>query len=158
MKCFTHSEVDSVGQCSHCHRGVCPVCARAVSGATFCPACYEAGLRQEIGRARQRVTGVWLFTGIITGLAVLISISEQAGSSTILIAPITFAASWSLFWGWSPVWNGFRRALGGLGCFFAPWLLVLIVGTILVGISILVGLFTGIQKYQEARQIAANGG
>jgi hypothetical protein len=77
-----------------------------------------------------------------------------------LYIPLAFAASWCLFWGWSPVWNGFRRTFAGWGC-FGTWLFLLIVtvliAEILVSIAMVVGVFTGIKRYNEARRIVANG-
>lgn len=162
MKCFSHPQADAVAQCSQCQKGTCSACAHDVSGATLCSPCLETGLRTEIAQAKRNTTGVWVFTGAITAIAaisVLGSISH-GGAGAILFIPLVFAASWCLFWGWSPVWNGFRRTFAGWGC-FGTWMFLLIVAVliseILVGISILVGAFTGIQKYNEARRIIANG-
>ncbi len=162
MKCFTHPQADAVAQCSQCQKGACSVCAHDIGGATMCPSCYHSILGQEVARAQRSIVGVWVFTGIITiigTIAVLGSVS-QTGAGGILLIPLIFAASWSLFWGWSPVWNGFRRAFAGWGC-FGTWTFLLIVtvliAEILVGIAILVGAFTGIQKYSEARRIVASG-
>ena len=85
---------------------------------------------------------------------------SQSGGGTILSIPLAFAGSWCLFWGWSPVWNGFRRTFGGWSI-FGTWLFLLIVtvliSEILVGVAMLVGAFTGIKKYNEAKRTVANG-
>ena len=162
MKCFTHPQADAVAQCSQCHKGICTACAHNVEGATFCSSCFQTGLREEIARAHRSVIGVWVFTGIITAIATIAAIGSisQVGAAAIFYIPLAFAASWCLFWGWSPVWNGFRRVFAGWSC-FGTWLFLLIVtvliAEILVGIAMLVGAFTGIKKYNEAKRMVANG-
>jgi hypothetical protein len=162
MKCFTHPQVDAVAQCSRCQKGTCSACAHDVGGATMCPSCYQSILGAEVARAQRSIVGVWVFTGIITliGIIAVFGSISQSGAGGILLIPLIFAASWSLFWGWSPVWKGFRKASAGWGC-FGTWTFLLIVtaviAEILVGIAILVGAFTGIQKYNEARRIVADG-
>jgi hypothetical protein len=85
---------------------------------------------------------------------------SQSGGAALLAIPLAFAGSWCLYWGWTPVWNGFRNTFAGWGC-FGTWTFLLIVAAvtaeILIIISMLVGAFTGIQKYNEARRIVANG-
>ena len=162
MKCFNHPQADAVAQCSQCQKGACSFCAHNVGEGTLCSSCYGTGLREEVTRAQRSVVGVWVFTGIITVIAAIAAFGSiaQAGAAAILYIPLAFAASWCLFWGWSPVWNGFRRAFAGWGI-FGSWFFLLIVtvfiAEILVGIAMLVGAFTGIQKYNKARRIVANG-
>lgn len=36
MKCYRHPEVDAVGVCSECSRGVCPACEVTVGGKLYC--------------------------------------------------------------------------------------------------------------------------
>jgi len=162
MKCFTHPQADAVAQCSQCHKGICTTCAHDVEGATLCTSCFQTGLREEIAHAHRSVVGVWVFTGVVTAIAVIAAIGSisQVGAAAILYIPLAFAASWCLFWGWSPVWNGFRRTFGGWSI-FGTWLFLLIVtvliSEILVGVAMLVGAFTGIKKYNEAKRTVANG-
>ncbi len=162
MKCFTHPHADAVAQCSQCQKGICSTCAHDVGGATLCSSCCETGLREEIAHAQRSTVGVWIFTGFITVVATIAAFGTiaQTRGGSILYIPLAFAASWCLFWGWSPVWNGFRRTFAGWGC-FGTWMFLLIVAAvlceILVGIAMLVGAFTGIKKYNEARRIVANG-
>jgi uncharacterized membrane protein len=105
---------------------------------------------------------VWIFTGVITIIAAIAAFGSisQAGAAAILSIPLAFATSWCLFWGWSPVWYGFRRIFGGWGC-FGTWFFLLIVAVvlaeILVGIAVIVGAFTGIKRYNDARRLVANG-
>lgn len=162
MKCFTHPQADAVAQCSQCQKGVCSTCAHDLDGNVFCSSCVETGLREEIARARRRVTGVWVFTGIITAIGAIVAFSQvsQAGATAILIIPVIFASAWCLFWGWPPAWNGFRRVSAGWGC-AGSWLFLLIVGylvfSILLTIAFWIGAFTGIQRYNEAKRLVANG-
>ncbi|MDQ2886521.1 MAG: hypothetical protein M3Y39_10575 [Chloroflexota bacterium] len=55
----------------------------------------------------------------------------------------------------------FRKITGGVGCIFGPALLIslitVLVAGILVAIAIPIGAATGIKKYTDARQLAANG-
>ena len=151
MKCFTHPQADAVAQCSQCHKGTCTACAHDVEGATLCSSCLQTGLREEIAHAHRSVVGVWVFTGVVTAIATIAAFGSisQSGAGAILFIPLAFAASWCLFWGWSPVWNGFRRTFAGWGC-FGTWMFLLIVAAvlceILVGIAMLVGAFTGIRN------------
>jgi ribosomal protein L40E len=162
MRCFTHPQADAVAQCSQCQKGICTICAHNVDRATLCSSCYETGLREEIAHAQRSTVTVWVFTGIVTAIAAIAAFGSisQSGAGAILFIPLAFAASWCLFWGWSPVWNGFRTTFAGWGC-FGTWFFLLIItvliAEILVGISMLVGAFTGIKKYNEARRIVANG-
>jgi hypothetical protein len=162
MKCFVHPHNDAVAQCSQCQKGTCPVCACTVAGATLCSSCYRTELNAEIARARRSIVGVWIFTGIITALTALTAFGSlaQSGALSLLLIPLAFAASWCLFWGGSPVWNGFRNAFAGWGC-FGTWYIVLavalLISSILVGIALVVGAFTGIQKYISARRLLATG-
>jgi hypothetical protein len=119
-------------------------------------------LREEISRAQRSAVGVWIFTGVITAIAAIVAFASisQSGAGAILFIPLAFAASWCLFWGWSPVWNGFRNTFAGWGCFGTWFFLVIVtvlIAEILVGIAMLVGAFTGIQKYIAARRTVANG-
>jgi hypothetical protein len=162
MKCFTHPQADAVAQCSQCHKGICTTCAHDVEGATFCTSCFQTGLSGEIAHARRSIVGVWVFTGVVTAVAAIAAFGSiaQSGAGAILYIPVAFALSWCLFWGWSPVWNGFRRTFAGWSI-FGSWLFLLIVVVllfeILVGVALLVGAFTGIQKYNQAKRIVANG-
>lgn len=161
MRCFMHPQAEAVAQCSQCQKGICTLCATNIGGATLCSSCCETGLREEIAHAHRSIVGVWAFSGVITAITAIAALGSIAQAGAILFIPLLFVASWCLFWGWSPVWNGFRRAFDGWGC-AGTWLFMLIVtvliSEILVGIAILVGAFTGIKKYAYARWLVANGG
>ncbi len=162
MKCFTHPQADAVAQCSQCQKGICTNCAHSIGGATLCSSCFATGLSDEIARAKRSTVGVWVFTGIVTAIGAISAFGaiSQSGGASILFIPLVFAASWCLFWGWSPVWNGFRRAFAGWGCFgtwFFLLIITLLIFEILGAVAIVIGAFTGIQKYNEARRFVANG-
>jgi len=44
MKCAQHSEVDSVGYCRHCGKGLCGDCRRDVKGVVYCEDCLAASV------------------------------------------------------------------------------------------------------------------
>lgn len=161
MNCFAHPETNAVAQCSRCRKGICTVCAHSTDKATLCFSCYESLLRAEIARARRSTVGVWIFTGAVTLYAAISSVTNHAGGAIILVIPLAFALSWCLFWGWMPVWKEFRKIFGGWGCIFGPAILLAIITVLLAGIlvaiAIPVGAVTGIQKYNDARQLAAHG-
>lgn len=162
MKCFIHPEFDAVAQCSRCRKGICNICAHSTENATFCFPCYESLAREEIARAKRSSIGVWVFTGAITLYAVISAIyNNLTGTIILLVIPLAFALSWCLFWGWMPVWKEFRKITGGIGCIFGPALLIslltALVACILVAIAIPIGAMTGIKKYNDARQLVANG-
>src|SRR6266704_2414808 len=50
-----------------------------------------------------------------------------------------------------------ERGWGRFGTWFFLLIITVLIAEILVGIAMLVGAFTGIQKYNEARRIVANG-
>lgn len=161
MKCFTHPQADAVAQCSQCQKGICTSCAHNIGGATLCSSCYGNGLHEEVAHAQRSVVGAWVFTGVVTAIAAIVAIgSISQGGGAILFIPLAFALSWCLFWGWPPVWNGFRTTFAGWGC-FGTWFFLVIVTVlifeILAGIAVLIGAFTGIQKYNEARRTVVNG-
>lgn len=163
MRCFTHPQTEAVAQCSQCQKGICTICATNIEGATLCSSCCETGLREEITHAQRSIVGVWVFTGVITAITAIGAFGSiaQVGAVAILFIPLLFAISWCLFWGWSPVWNGFSRAFAGWSCsgtWFFMLIVTVLISEIFIGIAILVGAFTGIKKYTDARRIVANGG
>ena len=44
MKCAQHPEVDSVGYCRQCGKGLCPDCRRDVKGVIYCEDCLAANV------------------------------------------------------------------------------------------------------------------
>jgi hypothetical protein len=154
MKCFTHPQTDAVAQCSQCHKGICTVCTHTADQRTICFSCYENGLYTKIEQARRSTGRVWIFTGVVTAIAAISAVAHP-GTPVILVIPLAFALSWCLFWGWMPVWKGFTRTVGG--CIIGPTILLLFGFVLLAGIAILVGVGTGIQRYNDARQLVADG-
>lgn len=154
MNCFAHPEANAVAQCSRCRKGICAVCTHSTNEATLCFPCYESLLRAEITRAKRSTVGVWIFTGAITLYAAISSVANHGGA-IILVIPLAFALSWCLFWGWMPVWKGFTRTVGG--CIIGPAILLFFGFVLLVGIAIVFGAGTGIQRYNDARRLVADG-
>jgi hypothetical protein len=168
MKCYNHPDRDAVGQCSQCQKGVCSECAHDVGGATLCPTDFNVGVAKTITHARRRVIGAWIFTGILGSLfaieAVVFSFippssgSQPLGLAGLLLVPVAYFGSWSLFWGWGPTWSTFRRLVGGWGCFGSGIFILIVVALIfelLLFIALAVGAFTGIQRYLEDRRVLA---
>jgi hypothetical protein len=55
MKCFVHPDVDAVGACKHCFKGVCRPCARDTGVGVVCsPGCEEEvkSIRAMLERSR----------------------------------------------------------------------------------------------------------
>jgi hypothetical protein len=155
MNCFAHPETNAVAQCYRCRKGICTACTKSTDGATLCFSCYESLLRAEIAQAKRSTVGVWIFTGAVTLFAAITSVANNAGGAIILVIPLAFALSWCLFWGWMQVWKGFTRTVGG--CIIGPAILLLFGFVLLVGIAILVGAVTGIQRYNDARRLVTDG-
>ncbi len=75
MRCAEHPQVEAVGVCQVCGRGVCSQCQRSVSGRTICYSCMtelqRAGLRQEPsgqGFVKQQSGCLTFLLGLIPGL------------------------------------------------------------------------------------------
>jgi hypothetical protein len=159
MKCFTHPQTDAVAQCSQCQKGTCTDCAHHIDGGTLCSSCYETGLRGEIVRAQRSIVAVWVFTGIVTAISVIAAFGSisQVGIGAILYIPLAFAASWCLFWGWPSVWNWFRRqGFWVAGSWFVLLIVIGLAFEVLIMVAVVIGAFTGIKKYREAKWIIAN--
>ncbi len=45
MKCFAHPQVDAVGSCKHCFKGVCAECAKDSGVGIVCSAACESEVR-----------------------------------------------------------------------------------------------------------------
>jgi hypothetical protein len=151
MKCFYHPQSDAVAQCSNCQKGICSQCAFHIGDefGTCCPGCLREDALREIPKARRRITGVWVFTALVTVVGTIAAISS-GGVAGILLAPVVFAAAWCFYWGWPPVWGWFRSHWFAV---WGSWLFIVIVVTlffeILVFVALGIGLFTGIQKYRK---------
>jgi hypothetical protein len=154
MKCFWHLGADAVAQCSQCSKGICVNCARPSGDVTYCPDCGKSGVQTEIAQYRRTLTAMKIFCALVTVVGAFISISAISSGAdfvVILIVPGAFLLSWCLYWGWSSAWHGFRRVLGGWGV-FGSWMFILIVvilvWELVVMGAVLVGLFTGVQRYR----------
>jgi hypothetical protein len=55
MKCFTHQEVDAIGSCRNCGKGLCSACAKDLQFALSCHGSCESELiaiRAQVLRSR----------------------------------------------------------------------------------------------------------
>lgn len=153
MNCAKHPQLPAVGTCSSCRQGVCSTCCQTVEGTTYCVACITSIVNAEISAARTGNIFAWVVSAAI---AVFVAI---AGGGVLYAIP-GFIGGWCLYWGWLPVWRGFRNFFAGWGV-FGSWLFVLIVVAVLAEVLILVamaiGLFRGIPKYLSNRQLIKQG-
>lgn len=167
---YYHPDRDAVAQCSQCHKGVCSECTHDVGGAILCPADFNSGIAKEVALAKRRIIGAWVFTGVVgTLFAVEPAVfaftppspgSQPLGPAALLLVPVAYYGSWSLFWGWRPTWRTFRRLLGDGGCLgegIVFLILFAVICEILLVAALLVGAFTGIQRYREDRLVLARG-
>lgn len=46
MKCYYHRELDAIGTCKHCYKGLCPGCAVDVGGGLACAGSCVAAVTQ----------------------------------------------------------------------------------------------------------------
>ncbi len=154
MKCYTHPQVDAVGQCPECGRGICHNCSREVGG--LCPSCFRTGLLAEQAEAHRRLTRTWVMTALVAIVGTIAAISSD-GAVGILLIPVAFAGGWCFAWGWPSVWGWFRRHWFAV---WGSWLFIVIVVCLFIEVLIFValgiGLFTGIKRYREAKWVIAN--
>ncbi|GLQ30891.1 hypothetical protein [Litoribrevibacter albus] len=56
MKCYKHQDIDAIGLCKSCHKGVCPECSALVGGSVACAeSCQEdvAALNYMVERGKK---------------------------------------------------------------------------------------------------------
>jgi hypothetical protein len=91
MRCFYHRDVDAVGTCKNCARGLCPACAAEVPEGLACrQRCEEAVvmLSALIARNRRlspRASGQYLGLGVFL---VLIGLATAYAGTTVADGPI----------------------------------------------------------------------
>jgi hypothetical protein len=49
MKCSVHPEVEAVGVCVNCGKGVCTECAVSLDNKSYCKACIAVGIKPQTG-------------------------------------------------------------------------------------------------------------
>jgi hypothetical protein len=47
MKCSNHQEVDAIGVCSSCGKGLCPQCKLELGGKLYCQTCADKAFTKE---------------------------------------------------------------------------------------------------------------
>ena len=102
MKCYVHSDVEAVGVCVACGKGVCQECAVTVSGKAYCRDCAASGttLAQPAKTNNLAITSLVLgivsipltfcyYVGIPIGIAALVTgliarrqIKDSGGTQT----------------------------------------------------------------------------
>jgi hypothetical protein len=173
MNCFFHPQLGAVTQCARpgCGRGLCPDCV-------FEDRCYEhakLGVEIDYNIAHGRFARVWTFAVLGSiALAILVGLymSENGASAftAVLLLPVFFVGSWLFYMGMSWFYEKFRGRGIGVGGFVAGgggsrnpvdmvWALViwcLVVTFLFMIVSwivMLVGLVTGIPKYNVDRKV-----
>jgi len=79
MKCYQHNEIDAVGICKHCQKGVCKECVLLTDDCVACIACQDKVKFQiSLFERNRRIIGtqpktmntlIWLTT--IIGIAII---------------------------------------------------------------------------------------
>ena len=107
MKCFYHRDIDAVGTCKSCGKGLCADCAIDLSKGLACRGRCEADVRALIELVDQNIKITPLSTRMI----------EQGGSARLGLA-VFFLLTGSVFAGWGLTHEGlgFASILGV--CFF----------------------------------------
>jgi len=101
MRCFYHPDVDAVGICKNCGRGLCPQSLAEVENGLACKGRCEA-LAEAINalvtrnqRAMARPRSVGLFILVLLGLA-LVAMGIQIAAADIGLAGLFIAAGGSV--------------------------------------------------------------
>ena len=105
MKCFYHPQIDAVGLCKHCQRGVCPACASERDGGLACRDRHESQVDQVTALIRRnmqvgvksRSVSLIAFAIFVVALIVLIDLAvneENPNVRTMLymLAAFSFVA------------------------------------------------------------------
>ncbi len=100
MKCFNHQEIDAVGICKSCNKGLCPECAAEVDLSLACKAtCIEevAAIDAQIKRARvtmsaQKNSRMFLpsFFMVLGAIFIAINIYKTSGIDYRTIPGVAF--------------------------------------------------------------------
>ena len=123
MKCFYHPEVDAVGVCQNCGRGICRDCAVEVGNALACKATCAAVLQSTPGKSKiidpqgkvvfngrlfvfpmkyRFRTGLYLIMG---ALLIIVAMGDPADNGIIIVVGILF-----VLYGLYIFINGWRAA------------------------------------------------
>lgn len=65
----------------------------------------------QAAKAKRAIMWSWVFTAIVGIGAFSIASSQQSAAIDVIAFPLSFYGAWSLYWGWGPVWNGWRKRL-----------------------------------------------
>ena len=101
MKCFYHPNVDAVGICSQCGKYCCRNCIEDIGKALLCKDCMSMAVKEvkverkdEINKAKRRITWSWIIAGILSILFVSILASSTSAKE-------------SASWGWGRVMSSY---------------------------------------------------
>lgn len=162
MKCFNHPTSDAVGVCAQCGRFGCNTCLADIGSALLCISCRGAAQREMemtqaemADQARSTLRLSWAFTAIV-GVPLAIATFASAGAGGIILAPLVVYCTWSLFWGFPPVWRGLSNMMAGWGC-AGTWMFLLIVAVVLIELLVVISvaygaLGGGISRYRAAKR------
>jgi hypothetical protein len=166
MNCYQHQQRSAVAQCEVCSKGVCSDC-------DYEGACYfdaHAGIKAEVDSAKTENT-VGLVLPIVAAVIGLLGAISSVSSNTseawvLLVAPVAaFVGTWCLVWGWRPFWGwvrgrgfavgGFIGGGGGPIASAVRLAIVLLFIELVVIIIMMIGLFTGVQRFVQNKRMIA---
>lgn len=150
-----------------------PPSAAAIPMADRIAAAARSATTYTPERARQVITGSWVFTGIVGSFIALIIlaiavtpdrhynyyigdyVTGSAPTGLLLLIPVAYFAAWALFWGWGPVWRGWKAMLRGVGCPFVigPIWLFMLFFMVIGAIALVYGTLAGFGLYSRAKRI-----
>jgi tetratricopeptide (TPR) repeat protein len=116
---------------------------------------YDPSELPTEAEAKKGLIICWIFT---LGVGLLFSSLDPV--APIITIPLVCYAAWSLYWGWGPVWRGWRNALGGWGFRTSSGLVFIVIMCLFFElpafIAIGYGAFTGIGRYRLYRKLAGD--
>ncbi len=86
MNCYIHPDVDAVGVCSTCKRGICRPCVRVADGKVYCKRDYTRATRTGKGTAADMGRGVAITVAAV--FAYLEGVAGMAGGFLLAILGI----------------------------------------------------------------------
>lgn len=111
LKCYTHPERDAVGTCKHCHKGICPACAKESGFGLVCSGPCEQemlGLKASMERNRKMLplgakahvrNAIWLL--LMAAIFIGFALTQREGGFAIFLialgAVMLLGAAFSFF-------------------------------------------------------------
>lgn len=105
MKCAVHSEIDAIGVCVDCGKGLCPECKIELLGRLYCQFCANEAFRST-KTSGAKVSGWYyilpVFLGFIGGLIAFFAEGNyrknKNRAKNMLGLGILMSILWSAFW------------------------------------------------------------